>query len=147
MFFPDATYDYCNVTFSYAHNGRGDNVNLQYWLPSPTNFQKRFLATGGMAYAINGGTGSLPGGVMYGAVAGITDGGFGGFDNSLDTVFLFANGTINYEALYMMGYRGIGGITMIGKEFAKGFYDMGDDKVYAYYQGCSEGGREGWSQV
>ncbi|TGO18516.1 hypothetical protein BTUL_0009g00340 [Botrytis tulipae] len=24
---------------------------------------------------------------------------------------------------------------------------MGDSKLYSYYQGCSEGGREGWSQV
>lgn len=115
LFFPNATYDYCNVTFSYTHNGRGDNVNLQYWLPSPAKFQKRFLATSGMAYSINGGTNSLPGGVMYGAVAGITDGGFVVFDNSLGTVFLLANGTINYEALYIMGYRGIGEMTVIGR--------------------------------
>lgn len=64
--FPNATYDYCNVTFSYAHKGRGDNVNLQYWLPNPANFQKCFLATGGVAYAINGGISSLPVSVMYG---------------------------------------------------------------------------------
>lgn len=85
--------------------------------------------------------------MVYGTVAGIVDGGFRGFDNSLDTVFLLANGNINYEALHMMGYRGIGEMKMIGKEFAKAFYDMGDDKVYTYYQSCSEGGREGWSQA
>ncbi|KAI3023166.1 Ankyrin repeats (3 copies) family protein [Aspergillus niger] len=144
VFFPDATYDYCGVTFNYTHNGRGDTVKLQYWLPAPESFENRFLATGGMAYMITGGSSYLPGGVMYGAVAGTTDGGFGG---ELDTAFLLANGTINYEALYSMGYHGIGELTIVGKEFTKNFYSMGDEKLYTYYQGCSEGGREGWSQV
>ncbi|PWY67830.1 tannase and feruloyl esterase [Aspergillus eucalypticola CBS 122712] len=144
VFFPDATYDYCGITFNYTHNGRGDTVKLQYWLPAPESFENRFLATGGMAYMISGGSSYLPGGVMYGAVAGTTDGGFGG---ELDIAFLLANGTINYEALYSMGYHGIGELTMIGKEFTKNFYSMGEEKLYTYYQGCSEGGREGWSQI
>jgi tannase len=146
-FFPDATFDYCNVTFAYSHNGKDDKVLLEYWLPSPDNFKNRYLSTGGMAYAINGGTSNLPGGVMYGAVAGITDGGFGGFDTSWDAVFLKSNGSINWDSVYMIGYQGIGEMTTIGKDFTKQFYNMSDSKLYTYYQGCSEGGREGWSQI
>lgn len=145
-FFPDATFDYCNVTVSYSHDGLQDNVNLYYWLPSPSSFQNRYLATGGGGFAINSGTGSLPGGIIYGAVAGSTDGGFGSFNNELTDVILYANGTLNYDALYMFGYRAIGEQTMIGKELAKNFYKT-DEKIYTYYQGCSEGGRDGWSQV
>jgi tannase len=74
-FFPAATYDYCNVTLSYSHEGRGDAVHLQYWFPASEKFQNRYLSTGGGGYAINSKTQSLPGGVMYGAVAGVTDGG------------------------------------------------------------------------
>ncbi|KAJ5114244.1 tannase and feruloyl esterase [Penicillium alfredii] len=37
-------------------------------------------------------------------------------------------------------------LLLIGKAFTKRFFGV-KDKLYAYYQGCSEGGREGWSQV
>ena len=50
--YPDATFDYCNVSFAYSHNGRNDQVLVWYWLPSPDQFQNRFLATGGGGYAI-----------------------------------------------------------------------------------------------
>nr|CAT07374.1 tannase Atan1p precursor [Blastobotrys adeninivorans] len=148
VFYPEGNFDYCNVTVSYCHIGKGDKVNLQYWLPSPDKFQNRYLATGGGGYAINSGTQSLPGGVMYGAVAGRTDGGFGGFDVQVSEAILYANGSLNYDSLYMFGYRAIGEQTMIGQELARGFYELGDEKkIYTYYQGCSEGGREGWSQI
>jgi tannase len=82
VMFPDATFDFCNVTMAYSHNGRSDQVLLNFWLPSPDKFQNRWLSTGGGGLAINSGvttSGSLPGGVQYGAVSGLTDGGFGGF--------------------------------------------------------------------
>lgn len=134
-FFPDATFDYCNVTFAYSHNGKSDSVSLQYWLPTPEAYESRFLPTGGSAYAINAGfsTTNLAGGVMYGAVAGITDGGFGGFSNTFDEVFLAANGSINWDATYMMGYQGIGEMTSIGKDFTSNFFNE-TEKVYTYYQ-------------
>src|ERR1700712_2141739 len=101
VFFPDATFDYCNVTLSYSHNGMSDKVNLEFWFPTPANFQNRWLSTGGGGYAINSGAMSLPGGISYGAAAGITDGGFGGVNTQFDSVFFLANGTINYPALYI----------------------------------------------
>jgi len=73
--YPDAVFDYCNVSFAYSHDGRNDQVLLWYWLPTPNNFKNRFLSTGGGGYAINSGNGSLPGGIIYGAAAGATDGG------------------------------------------------------------------------
>ena len=148
-FFPAATFDYCGVQLAYSHDGiDNDQVLLMFWLPSPENFANRYLSTGGGGMAINSGNGSLPGGVMYGAVAGATDGGFGSFETDEDVVFLLANGTINYEALYMFGYKAHHEMSVIGKQFTRNFFDMADDtKLYAYYQACSEGGREGWSQI
>ncbi len=73
--YPNAVFDYCNVSFAYSHDARNDQVLLQYWLPTPDNFQRRFLSTGGGGYAINSGNSSLPGGIIYGAAAGMTDGG------------------------------------------------------------------------
>lgn len=46
-FFPAATFDYCNVTFTYTHDGRGDSVLLTLWVPAPDKFQNRWLSTGG----------------------------------------------------------------------------------------------------
>jgi len=170
--FPDATLDFCNVTFAYTHDGTRDKVNLNYWLPAPENFKNRYLSTGGGGLAINSGTaisGSLPGGVQYGAVSGLTDGGFGSFTTQFDAVTLLANGTLNWPAVYMFGYQAHHELALIGKEFTKNFFNMSSDaipstnsstslskrasfssnstKLYSYYQGCSEGGREGWSQV
>ncbi|PYH92599.1 tannase and feruloyl esterase [Aspergillus ellipticus CBS 707.79] len=111
-------------------------------------FKNRFLTTGGEVYEINEGTstsGSLPGGIMYGAAAGLTDGGFNG--ESFDDVFLLSNGTVDWQNTFMFGYQGIHEMMEIGRELSKNFYDTGDDKIYTYYQSCSEGGREGWSQA
>ncbi|TVY75885.1 Tannase, partial [Lachnellula suecica] len=165
-FYPDSTFDYCNVTFAYSHSGRNDRVQVTYWLPDPSKFQNRFLATGGGGLAINSGTGSVAGGMQYGAAAGLTDGGFGSFDNEFDDVFLLHNNTVNWESTYLFGFQAIHEMTLYGKAFAANFYGISNttdaatygmsnstaktnstSKIYAYYQGCSEGGREGWSQV
>lgn len=147
VMYPDATFDYCDVIFAYTHPGRGDRVQVRYWLPAPSNFQNRYLSTGGGGFAINSGAMSLPGGVQYGAVSGATDGGFGNFSINLDKVWLLENGTENWQALYMFGYHAIHELTILGQEFTKQFYGMNDTRLFSYYQGCSEGGRDGWSQL
>ncbi|KAJ5659847.1 tannase subunit [Penicillium longicatenatum] len=147
VYYPDATFDYCNVTMTYSHQGKDDKVLLNFWLPTPENFQNRWVSTGGFGFAINVEE-TLPGGVIYGAATGRTDGGFGGFDTSFDDVFPLANGTSNLDALYMFGYQAHHEMSSIGKAFTQNFYGIPDSKkLYAYYQGCSEGGREGFSQV
>lgn len=136
---------YCNVTFSYSHSGLGDTVLVQYFLPDPSLFRNRFLTTGGGGLAINSGSTALLQGPAYGAVAGMTDGGFGGFSKMLDEVLLIGNGTLNYRTLFNFAYESIHEMNIIGKQLTKNFY--GTSSVYSYYFGCSEGGREGWSQV
>ena len=148
-FFPDATFNYCNVSFTYSHDGLEDEVALTYWLPAPNKFQNRFLATGGGGYAINSGNQSLPGGIIYGAVAGLTDAGFGAAQSNTITQWLTANGTLDWHNVYMFGYQGIREMSELGKEFTKQFFNMtlSNTTLRTYWQGCSEGGREGWSQV
>ncbi|KAL3482789.1 tannase [Aspergillus germanicus] len=150
-FYPAATISFCNVTLAYAHPGKNDRVLLNFWLPTPEDFKYRWFSTGGGGLAINSGDNYLPGGLMYGGVTGRTDGGFGSFDTKLSGVLVQGDGSLNYDALYMFGYKGIHELTIIGKAMTKTFYGMVQDndtqKLYAYYQGCSEGGREGFSQV
>ncbi|RAH52701.1 tannase and feruloyl esterase [Aspergillus piperis CBS 112811] len=108
------------------------NVSISSSNFNPANFKNRFLTTGGEAYEINESSstsGSLPSGLMYGAVAGLTNSGFNG--QSFDDIFLLANGTM----------------MEIGRQLARNVYNTGNDKVYTCYQSCSDGGREGWSQA
>jgi tannase len=84
---------------------------------------------------------------MYGAVAGLTDGGFGSFETQVSEVILLQNGTINRDALFMFGYQAIHEMSVLGKEFTQIFFNSTSTKLYSYYQGCSEGGRERMSQI
>lgn len=140
-----ATISYCNVTLAYSHNGVDDDVvHVSYWVPAPSNFQKRYLSTGGGGLAINSGRNYIPLGIIHGAVSGINDGGFGSYNTQWDRVFLLANGTINWQSVYMFGYQAHHELATIGKQLAANLYDVSkNETVYSYYLGCSEGGREG----
>ncbi len=48
----------------------------------------------------------------------------------------------------MFAYQGLGEMTQIGKAITPLFYGLDTStKIYTYYEGCSDGGREGWSQI
>ncbi|KAI5369135.1 putative tannase/feruloyl esterase, alpha/Beta hydrolase [Septoria linicola] len=136
--------NFCNVTVGYYHDGKSDNVNVWYYFPEAAQYQGRFLATGGGGFAINSGSSGLEAGLYYGAASGCTDGGFG-WGNEFQDVVLASNGSLNYDMIYNFGYLSIHEMTVIGKGLAENVYNS--SKLYSYYQGCSEGGREGWSQM
>ncbi|TQV90412.1 tannase and feruloyl esterase family protein [Cordyceps javanica] len=144
-----ASISYCNVTLAYSHDGIADDaVHVSYWIPAPSDFRNRYLSTGGGGLAINSGQSYVSMGIMNGAVSGMTDGGFGSFNAQWDDVFLLANGTINWQSVYMFGYQAHHELAMIGKQLAANLYNVPQNEtVYSYYIGCSEGGREGWSQL
>jgi hypothetical protein len=52
-FFPDSTFDYCNITFAYGHAEKDDRVLQEYWLPSPSRFENRWMSTGGGGFAVS----------------------------------------------------------------------------------------------
>ncbi|KAL3481258.1 Tannase/feruloyl esterase [Aspergillus californicus] len=138
-------YDYCNVTVAYTHTGRGDTVNVKYAFPSPSSFKNRFYVAGGGGFSLSS---DATGGLEYGAVGAATDAGYDAFDVSYDEVVLYGNGTLNWDATHMFGYQALGEMTQLGKVLTRGFYGKAADaKVYTYYEGCSDGGREGMSQV
>ncbi|KAJ5830005.1 uncharacterized protein N7525_008258 [Penicillium rubens] len=134
------TYTYCNVTVTYEHTGKGDSVVIKYAFPKPSDFKKRFYVAGGGGFSLSS---DATGGLEYGAVGGATSAGYDAFNNSYDEVVLYGNGTINWDATYMFAYQALGEMTKIGKVLTKGFYGMASSaKVYTYYEGCSDGGRE-----
>ncbi|ODM20229.1 Tannase [Aspergillus cristatus] len=137
------TYTYCNVTVAYTHTGKGDKVVIKYAFPKPSDFKSRFYVAGGGGFSLSS---DATGGLEYGAVGGATDAGYDAFSNSYDDVVLYGNGSINWDATYMFAYQALGEMTKLGKVLTQGFYDT-NNKVYTYYEGCSDGGREGMSQV
>lgn len=140
-----SSYSYCNVTLTYTHTGKGDTVNVIYAFPDPSDFEKRFYLAGGGGFSLSS---SATGGLEYGAASGATDAGYDAFDYSYDEVVLYGNGSINWDATYMFGFQALGELTKIGKPLTRGFYNLDDDeKIYTYFEGCSDGGREGMSQV
>ncbi len=78
----------------------------------------------------NSGNGSLPGGTIYGAAAGLTDGGFGSFSNQLDSVFPLANGTANWPAIYDFAYLSIHEMAVLGQAFTRNSFNMGNGTSY-----------------
>ncbi|KAI0539506.1 Tannase/feruloyl esterase [Xylaria digitata] len=136
---------YCNVTLSYTHTGKSDKVVVKYAFPEPSAFNNRFYVGGGGGYSLSS---DATGGIEYGAASGATDAGYDAFSYSYDEVVLHGNGSTNWDATYMFGYQALGEMTTIAKPLTRGFYGASDDtKIYTYYEGCSDGGREGMSQV
>jgi tannase len=156
-FWENVNIDFCEVTFAYSHENLDDRIVVEYWMPLAKNFENRFLATGGAAYQISNGSGGadMSGGVAYGAVTGLTDGGLPYWGSTdFDDVVLLGNGTANWPAIYNFAYQAIAEMTEIGTAFTKNYFGLSGstskeniDKVYTYYIGCSEGGREGMSQA
>ncbi|KKY26901.1 putative tannase and feruloyl esterase family protein [Phaeomoniella chlamydospora] len=70
-FFSDAVINYCNISFAHTHNGRDDTVNVAYWVPEPSKFSSRYLATGAGGLSINSGADTVSGGVSIGAASGL----------------------------------------------------------------------------
>ncbi|RAK99610.1 tannase and feruloyl esterase [Aspergillus ibericus CBS 121593] len=138
--------DYCAVSVSYVHTGTTNEIELNYGLPSPEDFKNRFYVAGGFGYSLSS---SSTGGLEYGAASGATSAGYGALNGTtIDEVNLAGNGTINWDPIFMFAYQALGELTTIGKPLTRAFYGLDDDaKIYTYYEGCSDGGRQGMSQI
>lgn len=141
-----STFNYCNVTITYTHPGKDDTVVVRYALPDPSDYKSRFYVAGGGGYSLSS---DATGGIQYGAAGGATSAGYDALNGvAYDDVALLGNGSINWDNTYMFAYQGLGEMTKLGKYFTKGFYGQDSStKIYIYYEGCSDGGREGMSQV
>lgn len=57
-------------------------------------------------------------------------------------------GVVNWQSTKMFGYQAHHELAVLGKALARNVYKVpAKQKIFSYYQGCSEGGREGWSQL
>ncbi len=130
----------CRVHAVVTHPPAGDAVNIDVWMPVD-GWSGRFQGAGGGGYA-GGLPQALAGPVRQGYAAASTDtghvGGDGGF--ALD-----ANGRLNWPLIRDFAYLGIHDMTVVGKAITAAYY--GRPARFAYFNGCSTGGRQGLAEA
>jgi hypothetical protein len=126
----------CRITAIVTHPPAGDAVKVFIGLPLE-NWNGRFQGVGGGGFS-----GGSPQGVRQpltaGYAAGATDTGHEGGRGSFA---LDAAGRLNWQLIRDNAHLGIHDMTVIGKALTREFY--GNAPRYAYFNGCSTGGRQG----
>lgn len=144
---PPVTLDFCNVTITHTHPGQNDFVQTQIWLPTKT-WNGRMQAVGGggfiaglFGYIFIAMDAAIAEG--YAAVstnAGLYTTGINGED--ADTWALLSPGNVNLFQLRNFADVSLNDMAQIGKSYLKTYY--GAEPKYSYFNGCSNGGRQGY---
>jgi hypothetical protein len=130
----------CRVTAAVTHPPAGDKVTV--WIALPTKgWNGRFMGVGGGGLS-GGSEGSVRGPAAAGYVAAATDTGHEGGSGSFA---LDASGRHNWMLIRDNAYLGIHDMTVTAKAITAAFY--GKPPRYAYFNGCSTGGRQGLSEA
>lgn len=132
--------DLCSVDIVLSHHGANDSVKIKVWLPS-TNWNGRFLATGGSGYAAGLFEYNLAPVVQLGYAATSTDAGLSGDPYSPALWALDAAGQVNMDLLTNFASRSVHDMAVVGKQITAQFY--GEMPHHSYWSGCSTGGRQG----
>lgn len=130
----------CRVHAAVTHPPAGDTVNVDVWMPLE-GWNGRFQGVGGGGYA-GGSPLFLAAPLSQGYAAASTDTGHPGGDGGFA---LDANGRLNWQLIRDFAYLGIHDMTVVGKAVTAAFY--GRPARYAYWNGCSTGGRQGLSEA
>jgi feruloyl esterase len=128
----------CQVRVTTTHAPAGDNVTIWIWLPA-ADWNGRFMGTGGSGFS-GGSVTNLAAPLSQGYVAGATDTGHPGNGGYI----LSPDGGLNWQGL-RNDSLGVHEMTVAGKKLAEVFY--GTKPFYAYFNGCSTGGRQGVNEA
>ncbi|GII52622.1 tannase [Planotetraspora thailandica] len=137
---------WCDITVTLTHPGANDHVNVKISLPQdPHNWTGRFQATGGSAYLAGDFGAPLVAAVKNGYVAAATDAGVGTNPIDVSGWALTPDGNVDTPLLENFASRSLHEMAVVGKDVAKKFY--GKAVRYAYWNGCSTGGRQGYEEA
>ena len=134
--------DVCFVNFTLTHPGTNDRVNNYIALPLQ-DWNGMFQGIGGGGFAA-GHIDRLGGQTALGYAAATTDAGHDISKSEQANALpwaLLSPGNVNQDLLLNFGHRSLHEMTLIGKNVTASFY--GRPIEYAYWNGCSQGGRQG----
>ncbi|WP_316520047.1 tannase/feruloyl esterase family alpha/beta hydrolase [Kitasatospora brasiliensis] len=133
---------FCEVTVTLTHPGVNDHAKVRTWLPV-SGWNGRLQALGGSAYAVGDNGVGMGTAVKNGYAATTTDGGLG---DAVDVSWsLNAKGEVDAELLKNLASRSQHEASIVGKQVIAAHF--GRPAAYAYFNGCSTGGREGYMEA
>ncbi|MFI6661553.1 tannase/feruloyl esterase family alpha/beta hydrolase [Streptomyces sp. NPDC050523] len=133
---------FCDLTVTLTHPGQGDRAKVRVWLPLNT-WNGRLQTIGGQAYAAGDYGGGLAAAVKNGYAAATTD---AGVSTYIDTSWaLNSKNQVDTTLLKNFASRSEHEAAVVAKEVIDGFY--GKPASYAYFNGCSTGGRQGYMEA
>ncbi|KAI0181900.1 tannase and feruloyl esterase [Hypoxylon sp. FL1284] len=134
---------YCHVTTTYAHTGQNETVTVDVYLPT-SGWNGRMQGIGGGGWTAGGlnapGTSaSMLGAVVGGYSAVTTNAGHPELDPY--QWVLKSPGVVNMHLMEDFTSSSLNELSIIGKAVTKSYY--GTPPLYSYWNGCSQGGRQG----
>ncbi|KAF2250375.1 tannase and feruloyl esterase, partial [Trematosphaeria pertusa] len=138
---------FCRVKVHLAHAGSNDKTLVEIWLPLTHNdWNGRFQATGGGGFATGMFDSMLGPALKHGYAASSTDGGHdaGKYYDDLSWA-LNPDRTVNWGLLHIFATRSLAEMVIVGKSITEQFY--GEKPRYSYWNGCSQGGRQGYAMA
>jgi hypothetical protein len=135
---------FCQVVVTLTHGNAGDRERIELWLPEQ-GWTGRFQALGGSGYAAGNFGPDLALAVKAGYAVGSQDAGATPVTGYTSPWALNDDGTVNQALLTNFAGRGPHELAVAGKAAVASFYGRSAD--YAYWNGCSTGGRQGYVEA
>lgn len=140
--------DYCNVSITYTHPGLNDSINVMIWLPLKSHWNRRFMGIGGGGFNTGYSADfSFPySGIGANFSTMWTNGGheYPSRSNPWPDPApwgLASPGVVDFNALSNFASLALHEATLFGKAITENYY--GRPAEYSYWNGCSQGGRQG----